>query len=362
MKQLSLIDESDILEKEVREARNSLSTDRLDMSFGEIMSMYERDEIIIDPAFQRLYRWSDYQKTRFIESLLLGIPIPPIFVAEDENGKWELVDGLQRLSTVLSFCGYLKVKNKDENNWSMIAGDLVKNLLNKDFDELPLKFQLNIKRSTCRIEIIKWDSNYDMRYELFNRLNTGGSELTDQEIRNCIFRGVSDNFNIYLKEVSENENFLLLISPTDKQVSELYLQELVLRYSSLYNNAENVKNNISQHMTDFMRSVVEEKREFDYDVMKNKFFLTSKLLSTIGQNVFKARNAAFSSSLYDAIFVSVAENIEHYETLDIELIKKAIKELKINKEFQSLMGSSAASNTRVKKRHLIAKSIFNKLD
>src|SRR5258706_16231751 len=98
----------DVLEQEVIETRNSLSTDRLDMSFGEIMSMYERGEIIIDPEFQRLFRWTDYQKTRFMESLLLGIPIPPIFVAEDQNGRWELVDGLQRLSTVLSFFGMLK--------------------------------------------------------------------------------------------------------------------------------------------------------------------------------------------------------------------------------------------------------------
>src|ERR1051326_9001103 len=100
--------QDEILEQEVIKTRNSLSTDRLDMSFGEIMSMYERYELIIDPEFQRLFRWSDYQKTRFIESLLLGIPIPPIFVAEDRNGKWELVDGLQRLSTVLSFFGLLK--------------------------------------------------------------------------------------------------------------------------------------------------------------------------------------------------------------------------------------------------------------
>lgn len=64
---------------EIENVRNSLSTDRLDMSFGEIMSMYERDEIIIDPNFQRFYRWSDEQKTRLIESILLGIPIPPLF-------------------------------------------------------------------------------------------------------------------------------------------------------------------------------------------------------------------------------------------------------------------------------------------
>jgi uncharacterized protein with ParB-like and HNH nuclease domain len=133
-----------MLDEEITRARNSLSTDRLDMSFGEIMSMYERDEIIIDPEFQRLFRWSDYQKTRFIESLLLGIPIPPIFVAEDKNGRWELVDGLQRLSTVFSFFGFLK-SGKEKNNWVLESGELVKSMVNYSCSDLPLKFQLNIK-------------------------------------------------------------------------------------------------------------------------------------------------------------------------------------------------------------------------
>ncbi|MGA9187103.1 MAG: DUF262 domain-containing protein, partial [Methanosarcina sp.] len=88
--EFSLIDEK--LLNDVIKTKNSLSTDRMDMSFGEIMNMYERNEIIIDPEFQRLFRWSIEQQTRFIESLLLGIPIPPIFVAETKNGKWELVD------------------------------------------------------------------------------------------------------------------------------------------------------------------------------------------------------------------------------------------------------------------------------
>ena len=100
------------LEKEIEKGRNSLTTDRLDMSFGELMSMYDDEELVIDPEFQRLFRWDQDQKTRFIESLLLGIPIPSIFVAENQEGKWEIVDGLQRLSTVLSFFGKLKNNNE----------------------------------------------------------------------------------------------------------------------------------------------------------------------------------------------------------------------------------------------------------
>jgi uncharacterized protein with ParB-like and HNH nuclease domain len=159
------------LESKLEETRNSLSTDRLDMSFGEIMSMYEREEIIIDPDFQRLFRWDTYQKTRFVESILIGIPVPPIFVAEDELGRWELVDGLQRISTIFSFFGILR-SLPDKNNWIMTKGDIASDLENLACKDLPLKFQLNIKRASCRVEIIKWNSAFDMRYELFNRLIT----------------------------------------------------------------------------------------------------------------------------------------------------------------------------------------------
>ena len=175
--------------KELEKSRNELKTDKLDMSYGEIISTYQRGDLIISPVFQRHYRWESDQKTRFVESILLGIPTPPIFVAENNEGRWELVDGLQRISTVTSFLGELK--EEDKNNWAMEEGDIIKNFRGYKFDDLPYKLQLHIRRAPCRIEIIKWDSAYDMRYELFKRLNTGGTPLTQQEIRNCIFRGVS---------------------------------------------------------------------------------------------------------------------------------------------------------------------------
>jgi len=161
----------ELLEKEINEAINSLSTDRLDMSFGEIMSMYGRDEIIISPAFQRLFRWNDIQQTKFIESLLLGIPVPPIFVAEiPETGRWELIDGLQRVFTVLSFFGELR-NMPEKNNWTLSKGGLIESLEGYTCAELPLRYQLFIRRSVCGIEIIRWNGKSDMRHELFIRFN-----------------------------------------------------------------------------------------------------------------------------------------------------------------------------------------------
>lgn len=85
------------LEDQILAARREIKPDGYDMSVGEIMNLYRNKELVINPAYQRLFRWKPLQKTRFIESLLLGIPIPPIFVFQSELGVWELIDGLQRM-------------------------------------------------------------------------------------------------------------------------------------------------------------------------------------------------------------------------------------------------------------------------
>jgi hypothetical protein len=349
--------EEDILLEEIENKKNSLSTERMDMSFGEIMNMYRTGEIIIDPEFQRLFRWSKYQQTRFIESLLLGIPIPPIFVAEDENGRWELVDGLQRISTVFSFFGMLEDIPQGDNNWKLEKGELINKFEGFKCDELPLKLQYNLKRSVCRIEIIRWDNEFiDMRYELFNRLNTGGSELKDQEIRNCVFRGPSNDFNRFLSREARNPMFINLISPSDRQIRELYLDELILRFCSLYGNAESVNTNISQHMTDFMKEAVKEPEKISfYETILHR---TLDLLSPRGKDIFRGSNYNFSSSLYDGIMIGVSQNIDKYESESENYLINKISELRDNRDFIKASGSGSASKTRIMKRLIIAQEVF----
>lgn len=199
--------------EQITDKRQEVKPDRADMTFGEIINMYINDEIVISPEFQRAFRWEEYRQTRFIESLLLSIPIPPIFVAETKDGVWELVDGLQRLSTVLSFFGKLKVKEK--NNLKLTEGSLIKELEGFTIDTLPERYVLALKRAVCRVEIIRFDSDVEMRYELFNRLNTGGVKLSEQEIRNCIFRGYGNRFNAFIVELSKKKEFEDNISKKD---------------------------------------------------------------------------------------------------------------------------------------------------
>jgi hypothetical protein len=345
------------LEDAIRKARNSLTTDRLDMSYGEIISMYERGDIIISPEFQRLFRWSDYQKTRFIESILLGIPTPPIFVAEDKEGRWELVDGLQRISTILSFFGILK-DYKEKNNWVMVPGDLVQELNGYKNDILPQIFNRNIRRAYCRVEIIKWDSKYDMRYELFNRLNTGGSPLTEQEIRNCIFRGKSNKFNELLEQLSEDGGFIKILNIKEEKKQELYLEELVLRFFAVYNNKwDKYKiKNMSSYMTEYMKDAIESDN-FNYQD-KDIFFRTVNVLKNLDNSIFRFNNNQFSTSLYDAIMVGIAKNIDGYEKKNKEFIEKKINLLKKDSKFRQYTGAASSSKSRVIKRMARAMEIF----
>jgi len=170
------------LEKEISDEREKLSTDRMDISFGELINLYKNGELIIRPEYQRLFRWTPKQKTALIESILLSIPIPPIFVAEDKEGIWELVDGLQRVATFISFFGELNTdvstlpyqtdEEEEEdgeisigNKWPLEAGGLVQSLEGFNIDTLPAKYKINLKRAVCRVEILRGE-NFSDRFNV----------------------------------------------------------------------------------------------------------------------------------------------------------------------------------------------------
>jgi hypothetical protein len=194
-----------------------------------------------------------------------------------------------------------------------------------------------------------------MRYELFNRLNTGGSPLTDQEIRNCIFRGISSDFNNFLKTIAQNPDFVELIAPTEKQVSELYLEELVLRFVSLYKNYHNVKQVLSVHMTEYMRNVIKD-GSFDYS--RGELLLrVINLLKPFGKDIFR-KGGGFSTGLYEAITIGVAVNIDYYTHEGAKEVKRRIGLLKTEHDFSQFTGSASNSKSRIINRMKIAERIF----
>lgn len=367
-----------LLEQEISNERTRLSSDRIDISFGEILNLYKNKELIIRPEYQRLYRWSSVQKTAFIESLLLNIPIPPIFVAENENGVWELVDGLQRVTTFITFFGELQIDNSETsltvddgesdgedqiallNKWVLVSGSLLKNLEGFTVDTLPNKFKINLRRTVCRVEVLRSNSAVNMKYELFKRLNSNSSPLTPQEIRNAIYRGINPKLNDFIVELSKNELFMKLTALSQQKRKELYNQELVLKFIAYLNNVDKINDNKEGYLDDFMDKNVDN-TTFDFDNYRYLFTSTLSLIDQLEDpNVFKTMSTGgfFIPAQFEGIMVGVAQNFKHYEN-NLDLLRQKINILKQDPDFKKYSGTASNSKSRIKNRLGRALEIFN---
>jgi hypothetical protein len=217
---------------------HAFNTDGYPMSIGEIQNLYSAGELDIHPEFQRFFRWTPDQKARWIESILIGIPLPSVFVSQQPNGNWDVIDGLQRLSTIFEFMGILK----DEENGRipplvLTEGTYLKALKGKTWHDpkspansLTADQQKYIKRSKLDIKIILRHSDPSAQYEMFQRLNTGGSTLSAQELRNCILISIDKTYYTWLADLSRYDNFVRCISIPERLQKEAYDVELALRF------------------------------------------------------------------------------------------------------------------------------------
>lgn len=231
---LSLTSEIELRSKEIHATS-------YDMSIGEIISMYNDGDLEVHPEFQRFFRWTSLQKTKLIESFLLNIPVPPIFVSQRPDGVWDVVDGLQRLSTVLQFVGVYKDEHKELmkplvlQKTKLLPSLEGKTYVNKDkpengFTDAERRY---FKRAKISVNILNKESDPSSKYELFQRLNTGGTSLSDQEVRNCMMVMTDPVKYRILKELSEYEPFQESINISDNDKAERYDMELVTRFVCL---------------------------------------------------------------------------------------------------------------------------------
>lgn len=350
----------DLLDK-IGSQRQEIKSDRMDMSFGEIINMYKDGEIEISPEYQRAFRWDRQRQTDFIESILLGIPFPSIFVATNDDGKWELIDGLQRISTVLSFFGELKDESK--NNLVLSSGNIIEELENVNIKELPLELKLLIKRTPCRIEIIQRESNFQMRYELFKRLNTGGEGLTRQEIRNCIYRGFPEYeyFSSKLSDAANNKGFRELVIISDTQIEEKLYEELALRFFALYNYRGDYTEKTIQDFFDKVmknQSEMPDKNKIDVTFKKFNVIISFILKEESFKDVFKLSRLNFSTSMFDSIMLSLATTTKQIENIDIYEFISKVEALKLDPEFRKNAGSGSSNLTSINNKLIIARKVL----
>lgn len=162
-------------------------------SFGELIDMFNCGEIK-KPAMQREFIWDAQKSSRLIESIILGLPIPPLFLLEVGNSEYELIDGFQRLTTVANYVNgepWNKVSSGKKKRKSKLSGRIMEELIGKSFDQLAPEYQRIIKRST--IPLIEFrqigSDDYSSKYLIFERINTGSVKLNSMQIRKSLAYG-----------------------------------------------------------------------------------------------------------------------------------------------------------------------------
>jgi hypothetical protein len=293
-----LLTESKVnLEQQIASHSKNVQTQSYSMSVSEMLSMYRDGELELHPEFQRFFRWTPEQKSRLVESLILGIPVPPIFVSERTDAKWDVIDGLQRLSTILELMGELS--DPDGNVFKPLTLTRTYYLPelegktwtdNADTAVLPDSVKIRLKRARLDVNIVRNSSDQDVKYEVFQRLNTGGAVATDQEVRNCLLVMSNLDYFKWLQSLSKRDNFRETLSLTDRALEEGFDMELVSRLLIFSRKTPEDLETLDELGSYLNRESVEQARDpnFPFDAIASSFDQTFNFLAeNFGENSFR---------------------------------------------------------------------------
>ncbi len=264
--------EEDIFPEDIK--RFELNMRETVFSVYDIARQYQNGKIILDAPFQRNMVWRKPQMSKFIESILLDIPVPALFFNQTIDNELIVIDGRQRVSTLISFLGKMKEgDNFEYPNFKLTGLKKLKRLEGMDYKALDTKetngLQARIEDKQIPVFIIKPSTRPAIVYDIFERLNTTGTPLNKQEVRNALFRGKSIQI---LKDLAENEFFLLA---TNKGISDkrLKAQETVLRVLCfmLFDYEKDYTGNISDFLENGMKHLNTKATEEEIETLKNNF-------------------------------------------------------------------------------------------
>ena len=351
------------LQEEIDHAREEIRTDSYAISIGEWISLYEKAELDIHPEFQRFFRWTPEQKSRLIESILLGIPVPQIFVAQREDGVWDVVDGLQRLSTIYQLVGILKDENGNTvRPLELTATEYLPSLANRRWESevpaesLSMAQRLLIKRAKLDVSIILRESEERTKYELFQRLNTGGSQLSDQEVRNAILVMLNREMYQWLADLASVDDFVEAVALSDRSSEVRYDMELVLRFLALRRADEDTLRSVGDlgdFLTKKMRAMATS-TDFERDEEEDAFRKTfGRLNNCMGSDSFRRWDAAkrktsggFSVSAFEAVALGVGYDPDA-ALEDCDKIAELVHGIWTDPEFTNNAGSGIRASTRI---------------
>lgn len=279
-------------EKQLNALRKEIDYDTRDYSIDFLVHQFQEDEFYIPDEYQRQYIWEVTDKTRFIESILLGLPIPFMFFSDTDDGRCEIIDGAQRTQSLEEF----------------LDGDLVLSDLKKldtlngfTFLDLPEYYQRRFKKSTLRIVVLSDETSLENRKEIFHRINTSGKPATASEIRRGSYAG---KFMDFLKECTNNPLFIK-ICPVSKNAKKRYDDlELVLRFFAYLNNYKNFDHRVDEFLDDYVEEVQDT---FDKEKFENEFYNMVNFVYKYFENGFRKTKTSKSTPRvrFEAISVGV---------------------------------------------------------
>lgn len=301
-------DEDSKIPYEIPKEVRKITTQAYDKSVSDIVRMIEDKDIRLDPDYQRNYVWDNKKASMLIESIILNVPIPVIYVSQEEDGSWSVIDGLQRLSSLKRFF---------DGKFKLSGLEILSDLNKSDITTLNPKALRMLKNGLLRVIMITHDSNEEIKYDVFMRLNTGSVHLTEQELRNCLYRG---NLNKFLKEVVQNQKWLTLIGLKEphKRMAD---REMVLRFLAIWKNWDSKKgilNGYKGRMKSFLNAFMNDFKDIkgqEANEWKRLFEETvEKVYQVHGEYAFKRhgldgmREKTINRAIIDVIMLSATQH------------------------------------------------------
>ena len=318
-------------EKQIRERRKEIDYDTRDYSIDFIVQKFRENKFYIPVnEYQRQYVWKDEDKTRFIESVLLGLPIPFMFFSDTDDGRLEIVDGAQRTETLETFM---------DNEVKLSNLKRLPTLNNFHYDDLPKTFKNKFDNTTMRIIVLSDKTTIETRQEIFNRINTTGMEAKPSEIR----RGSYSNslFMKFLEKCTENELFKKLCPVTETNRKRREDLELVLRFFAYLNNYQKFVHGVREFLDEYVES---KKNGFDERVFEIEFENMLEFVDRYFEFGFrKTKNAKSTPRVrFEAIAVGVGLILREKPDLKPESMEW------LNSEDFKIHTTSHASNSRTR--------------
>ena len=292
---------------ELENERRTVAYDSYDIIIRQLVDMLASNEIDIAPDYQRQFVWKEDREFELIESLLLGIPVPSLYMAVNaQDGTWEVVDGVQRLSTILHFQGDAAHLQRIRRNEPLRLDGLSKlsHLNGATFAELPAPIRTSFLNRAVRVTTLNDRSDYDVRFDLFERLNTGGVILHAQEIRNIVYRG---EFKNVLRQLSTNPDLRATLKlprgTGDAQASAQY-EEAVLRFFAYLERYRQFGHLVTKFLNTYMHDNAEHGPAPEILAL---FGPTHQFIrAQLPQGILRGQSNTTPINLYEAVAVGVA--------------------------------------------------------